>query len=238
MSADAPKNTPIAALDACALYYFPEIPCAADPADAEFCNSERFVSGAVDANDRRTDMAQAPRKAEPDRLRVEAAFAGGLEQGRAEIRAAQQAQVDQAASALQSAMQEMARIRHHDLEQMQIETVRLALAIAKKIVGHASQHEASVRHVVRTAMQKVANPRRMTIKLNPKDMDTIREFRQELLPVDDIGTQARLEADGAIERGGCMIETQLGEVDARVDQQLNTIEALLRARLPKAPAAG
>jgi flagellar biosynthesis/type III secretory pathway protein FliH len=55
----------------------------------------------------------------------------------------------------------------------------------------------------------------LTLRLNPKDIDTVKDFQQDLLPDDDVSTDLRLEADETIQRGGCIIETKLGDVDAQ-----------------------
>ncbi len=236
MSADSPKERLASPVDSCALYYFPEIPCRTGPLDAPTGVAECFVGGSADP----IHNHSAPPAPSPDgameRQRNDDAFAKGLEQGRSEMRACQQDRIDQAVGALQTAMQEMARIRQHDIEQMEIETVRLALAIVGKIIGHASEHASVIRHVVQAAMRKVADPRRMTVRLNPRDVETVDAFKPELLPTDDVGAHLRLEADESIQRGGCVIETQLGEVDARIDQQLKTMERLLSAQLPRTRA--
>jgi flagellar biosynthesis/type III secretory pathway protein FliH len=48
----------------------------------------------------------------------------------------------------------------------------------------------------------------------------------------------RLEADETIQPGGCIIETQLGDVDARIDQQIKVLEDLLTTQLPKIAIEG
>ena len=132
----------------------------------------------------------------------------------------------------------MVRIRRQDIDRMEAATVRLALAIAKKIIGNETEHVKIIEHVVKTAMKKVADPRNLTMRLNPKDIDTVNEFQQELFLSDDFNAVLHLEADKTIQRGGCIIETQLGDVDARIDQQIKVIEELLTAQLPKIPIEG
>jgi len=121
---------------------------------------------------------------------------------------------------------------------METETVRLALAIAKKVIGHETEHGPVIQHVLKAAMKKVVDPRHLTIRLNPKDIDTVDGFKQELLLADDVGALLRLEADEMIQRGGCMIETKLGDLDARIDQQIKIIEDLLKDQLPKHSTKG
>jgi flagellar biosynthesis/type III secretory pathway protein FliH len=90
-----------------------------------------------------------------------------------------------------------------------------------------------IQHVVEQAIAKVNDTRQLVIRINPKDMDTIRALEQDLLPVDDLGTVFRIEADEGIKRGGCVIETKLGDIDARIDKQIKIIEERLIEQIPK-----
>jgi flagellar assembly protein FliH len=90
-----------------------------------------------------------------------------------------------------------------------------------------------IQQVLKAAMKKVVDPRHLTVRLNPKDIDTVNGCRQEWLLADDAGALLHLEADEMIQRGGCTIETKLGDLDARIEQQIKIIEDLLNAQLPK-----
>jgi flagellar assembly protein FliH len=234
----APKDTRLSSADTCGLYYFPEIPCDVDKGAAAAPGRGHFVSGAQHPdNDGAAGQAEA-RDAEQIQGLIEDAFNKGVDQGKAAAIAAQQENVDNAALALKETVEKLVRIRQQDVERMETETVKLALAIARKIIGYETDQGPVIGHVVRTAMRKVADPRHLTLRLNPKDIDTVRAFQRELLPDDDVGADLGLEADESIGKGGCIIETQLGDVDARIDQQIKIIDALLIEQLPKPHVEG
>ena len=233
MLANSSKDNPLSSTESCALYYFPEIPCSKEEERVAASTKGQFVSGAHTRNDDHASKSAQPQDSEQIQCLIGEAFKKGMDQGRAEAVAAQQENVDQARVALKAAVQELARVRQNEIERIETETVRLALAIAKKIIGNETAHGSVIGHVVKTAMTKVADPRQLILRLNPKDIDTVNGFKQELLLADDFGSVLRLEADETIQRSGCMIETKLGDVDARIDQQIKIIEELLSAQLPK-----
>jgi flagellar assembly protein FliH len=236
--ANSPKNSSLSSADSCALYYFPEIPCSFEKEPAPASTPDHFVNGAFDRKDDRGSANSQPQDSEQIQQLIEEAFNKGMEQGRAEVVASQQEQVDGAALALREALGEMARLRRRDVDQMETETLRLALAIAKKIIGYETETGSVIGPVVKMAMQKVADPRHLTVRLNPRDIDTVKTFKGEWFPDDEVGAVFRLEADEAIGRGGCIVETNLGDVDARIDQQIRIIEARLTELLPKPQAEG
>ncbi|WP_319409753.1 FliH/SctL family protein [uncultured Desulfosarcina sp.] len=183
-------------------------------------------------------MSAQPQEKEQIQELIEEAFNKGMEQGRAETIAAHQKEVEKSVAAFKSAVKEMVRIRQLDVDRMETETVRLALAIAKKVIGHETEHGPVIGHVLKSAMKKVVDPRHLTVRLNPKDIDTVNGFKQELLLSDDFGGTLQLEADETIQPGGCIIETKLGDVDARIDQQVRIMEELLNDHLPKHSTEG
>jgi flagellar assembly protein FliH len=230
--ANVPKDNPLSSAEACALYYFPEIPCGGEKGSAGTSTRGHFVSGAH-KHDGDGSSANGERKdSDPIRSRIEEAFNQGFDQGRAETIAAQQKKVDQALGALRAALDQMTRIRQRDIGCMETETVRLALAIAQKIIGHEIAYGSIIGHVVKAAMKKVSDPRHLTLRLNPKDVDAVNGLQRES-PADEFGSGWRVEADESIQRGGCMIETKLGDVDARIEQQIKIIAELLTDQLPK-----
>lgn len=235
MLADATKDNRISAGDPCTLYYFPEIPSAAEQECQSPAPGKRFVSGSFSP----AEGAPAPEDQKPEGTAIQPlideAYQKGLEQGRAETLASQQEKIKTAVAALDTCLNELRALRQQDVERMETETVRLALAIAKKIVGEAVAGDEVIHHAVKTAMQKVNDPRQLVIRLNPKDVDVVQASAQALLPPDALGAGLRLEADDAIQRGGCIVETQLGDIDARIDRQLTIVEELLIDQLPKPP---
>ncbi|MBR9984669.1 MAG: hypothetical protein KFF68_02050 [Desulfosarcina sp.] len=236
--ADSPKDNALSSSESCALYYFPEIPGGREKGGATASTDGNFVSGALDRRDDCFAAGATPPAKEQIQPLTEAAFNQGRDQGRAETIAAQQEKVDQGAAALKCAVEEIARIRKQDVDRMETETVRLALAIAKRVIGYETEHGPVIQHVLKATMKKVVDPRHLTVRLNPKDIDTVDGFKQELLIADDVGALLRLEADEMIQRGGCMIETKLGDLDARIEQQVKIIEDLLKDRLPKPSTPG
>lgn len=233
MLADSVKNNPLSSADSCALYYFPEIPGHMAKGNVPASTCGHFVGGALDRDGDGASAGETPQDSQKVRERIKEAFDKGVAQGRDEAVCAQKETVDKATAALKTALEEIGRLRKQDVERMETETVRLALAISRKIIGNETEHGQMIGHVVKTAMQKVVDPRNLTLKLNPKDIDTVKGFTHELLPADETGSVLHLEADETILRGGCIIETQLGDIDARIDQQIAIVESLLAAELPR-----
>ena len=80
-----------------------------------------------------------------------------------------------------------------------------------------------VLEVVREALSQAAGANQVTVRVSPADEPLVREAQQQLLtaagPVDDL----QILADEQVLRGGCLVETERGRFDARVDSQLRLL---------------
>ena len=103
--------------------------------------------------------------------------------------------------------------------------VMLSLAIAKRIVAREiAMDEGAVLARSREAIRKIIGVEKIKIHVNPADEEYIREHRSELSAYADSVKEIAIEADGKVERGGCIIESELGNIDARVSTQFELIE--------------
>jgi flagellar assembly protein FliH len=85
-------------------------------------------------------------------------------------------------------------------------------------------------------LSRVENAGRITIKLNPVDLELLAEFKPQLLSGLSEAGRAAFEADEGIARGGCLITTDGGEVDARIERQFQVVEEAFRAELDQETA--
>src|SRR5947209_6217464 len=123
---------------------------------------------------------------------------------------------------------EMARAERHKLmEDAEPELVRLALGIAERVLH---QQVAIDRGVV-VEMAKVAIGRlierdSVTVRVNPADLERMREHRDELIAIGDI-RNLRVVEDQRVDRGGVVVDTDAGTIDARVSTQLDEARKIL-----------
>jgi flagellar assembly protein FliH len=115
--------------------------------------------------------------------------------------------------------------RHRSLLYGQIEgeVVRLAIAVAKKIVHREIEVDPDIiQTLVRVALSHVAEKSAVTIHLNPVDYNYLLERRGELSQSE--GREISLLADKSVERGGCLIQTNCGDIDARIEEEFREVE--------------
>jgi flagellar biosynthesis/type III secretory pathway protein FliH len=112
--------------------------------------------------------------------------------------------------------------------------VRLALGIAGKIAGRviAEDPEITVANV-RRALQQLPWNRQMKLRVSPDDFAFVRDRVQAWAAEGAAPADIAVASDSSVGAGGCVVESSLGVVDARLDAQLRVLE---RALLEKAEA--
>lgn len=141
-------------------------------------------------------------------------------------------QADPVMSSLRQALFQLQNIRREIHQEIEKEVVALALAIAKKIVCHEiGIARETVVCVAREALSRVENPAKIKIKLNPEDLQFIKDTRSALSQFSRHVDNIRFEASDSIQRGGCLIETDRGDLDARIEKQFQVIEESFRTEL-------
>jgi len=114
------------------------------------------------------------------------------------------------------------------------EAVELALAIAKKIVCHEiSINKKAVINIVKEALKKIVDHKKIIIRLAPSDIRTMKDAKIQASSLTENLENVILEEDETIMDGGCVIETDLGEIDARIENQIQAVEEAFNSEINK-----
>jgi flagellar assembly protein FliH len=132
---------------------------------------------------------------------------------------------------------ELGDLHRQACRDVEADLVQLALAVARKIVDReVSLGPETVARIIRQALNRVEHAGRITIKLNPADLELLADIKPQLLSGLPEADRAAFEADEGIARGGCLIATDGGEVDARIERQFQVVEEAFRAELERETA--
>jgi flagellar biosynthesis/type III secretory pathway protein FliH len=158
--------------------------------------------------------------ADAHRRAREEGFAEGIAEGRARI--------DAAVDALAEAEREIRAQEESFLRTAEQSAVELAIAIAGKIVGGSiAARPETVLDIVAGALLRTSARHRLVIEVNPEDLELVAESAEGLTA--RLGGVQRLDvvAERRVERGGCIVRTEEGEIDGRVGSQLDRVAELL-----------
>ncbi len=144
------------------------------------------------------------------------AHAEGLELGRDEAKQ----ELDPVIATFRELIESIGSQRAQVISTAEPELVRLAMAIAERIVHTevANNREVIVENV-RSALTRLVSREVVTLRLNPVDHETIRQFRDAIVAASDVA-HLRIVEDQRVDRGGVMVETDAGTIDAKISTQL------------------
>ncbi len=152
-----------------------------------------------------------------------AAYENGLLQGEKTGMEIAERKMEAVMQRYSDAVCEIQRLRSSLYAQVEREVVKLAVAVAKKIVHREIQVDHDiVRTLVHVALSRVAEKSTVTLCLNPDDYDYLVEHRAGLSQSE--GQDITLLADKSVERGGCLIQTNCGDIDARIEEEFHEVE--------------
>ena len=160
------------------------------------------------------------------------AYEKGYQQGEVAGQEIGRKQFESVIKSLESGLKALEEEKGRILREMEPDVLALALAIARKVVhGEIEVNPDVVIRNIRACMGQLANKDKVTVRINPSDYNHVAAYRDNLAE-DAAGVRTlAFEADPSIPRGGARVETDFGELDARIDQQLEQIEKSLKQTL-------
>lgn len=96
-----------------------------------------------------------------------------------------------------------------------------------KIVGEQYADEKFVVGVIRQVSSQIRDTARVTLRVNKRDQEILGRHLADLK--DMLGTAIDIQADIRVQSGGCLIETDTGTLDGRLDTQIRNLQESILA---------
>jgi flagellar assembly protein FliH len=162
--------------------------------------------------------------------KIEEAKKQGYEQGFSEgFKKGSEIQKDEVlaiTNALHAIMEEVSLFKEKTIETSEKQILDLCFSIAEKIINQEISSDKNViLSVLKAAFRNIADRENIKVRLNPQDYQYMVEIKNEFISSMDGLRNVFFEEDGSIARGGAIIETSSGEVDARISEQLHEVKA-------------
>lgn len=155
----------------------------------------------------------------------ESGFNEGFQKGEEEVKRL----IDRLHIILQAAIDKRKEI----LKNAETQLIDLVLLIARKVVKTISEEERNVViENIKEALKKVRGEAEITIRVNIKDLEITTKQKENFISMIESLENVRIEEDSRVDPGGCIIETSFGDIDARIQTQLNIIEEKIREIAP------
>lgn len=121
-------------------------------------------------------------------------------------------------------------------KEMQQVIIPVALKAAKKIVGKEIElSEDVIVDIVATNLKAAAQHKKITIYVNKKDLDALEKNKQKLRDLFEHLESLSIRARDDIVAGGCVIETEIGIINAQMEHRWKVLEKAFEALMKSTP---
>ena len=107
--------------------------------------------------------------------------------------------------------------------------IALSLSGAQKIVAEIPISTAMVEAAVRDALAQIEGTAQFTVRLHPADLELLQKSGSPLLAAGDGAKEFRFMSSPEVTRGGCLVQTHFGTVDARRETKFDLLQRTMLA---------
>ncbi|MFW6338841.1 MAG: flagellar assembly protein FliH [Alkalispirochaetaceae bacterium] len=161
------------------------------------------------------------------------AFDRGYAQGKEEGYRDGKAEADRVVERLHVVLNRAIERRNEIIEESESQVVTLVLNIAKKVIKVISENQKNVvMNNVIQSLRKLKSKSDVIIRVNLADLKTVSQHKEEIIKsIERVGNITVAE-DTTVDPGGAIVETDFGEIDARISSQLREIEDRILELMP------
>jgi len=108
-------------------------------------------------------------------------------------------------------------------ERLSTEAARLAVAICGAVIGeHIKADPETVRKIAKRALAETVMGSRVIVICNPEDQGILNEAMSEFQRLAN-GVHLEIQPSSLITKGGCLLRTDFGEVDAQIETLVSAV---------------
>jgi len=156
--------------------------------------------------------------------KVKEAYEKGKEEG-----ASAEEKISEKVAQLAGIIESLKEARQTLLKEAETVVVDMSLAIARKFVDTAAVVNSDlIKKTIKAAVKMVTEKDKVVIRINPEDHEEVRAHQDDIIFIGNGIGKLEIRPDKKVERGGCVVETEAGNIDARIESRFSEIEKALK----------
>lgn len=189
--------------------------------DARLLGTIQF--GSILREVRRVEPTPEPSVDELLRAREEEAFERGRQAGELALRESLLQQRAEFLELQRGVMNHLQNSVPEVLAQCEAAMVQLAFEVAGRLVAGMPISMELIQSVVREAVGELTDAGRITVHLHPEDLELLQRANAPVLTEEITGERLQFESSPTVTRGGCVLRTRFGSMDARRETKLEQL---------------
>ena len=162
----------------------------------------------------------------------EEAYQLGLQEGKKKAFDEEKARIDKEVNYLQTLIQQIEVLKNDLLKENENHIVKLCFYLAKRLfMREVKENNEYLLPIIKKAVEMSQAEDNVVIKLCSEDFKFIEDNKDQIFKDFNIRGTAKIEEDEGVARGGVIIETNYGVIDATIDQRLEKLNSLLEGQM-------
>jgi len=195
----------------------------------KFSDSISFTSILTDVRLVKPAPAQVAAVVDDAAEREQAAYERGRHEGEIALREQLIAQRNEMAALLNGVIGSLQKTVPQLVHETESALIQLALESAQKIVAGMPVNSKLVESIVREALQQVEDTAEVVIQLHPEDLALLQKHKSDVLKPPPNSKPLQFSSSADVTRGGCLLRTRFGIIDARRETKLDQLREALAA---------
>lgn len=154
---------------------------------------------------------------------IHAARQQGLEEGRALSKKELETSLKQIGEIVES----LKDLRESLLSEMENTAVEVIFEAVTKIVGQAAVDYSLAKNMTHEIVEQVRGRQQLTIRVSPRDFEIVQTALSKTGITELSSKEVHVIPDNIVQLGGCVIETEAGSLDARLEIKLQRLKDML-----------
>lgn len=203
---------------------FAEVKRQTDQAAVIKADAENEAAAIVEKAKAEAAQIVAEAQAQHDKI-VSEARDEGFEQGSKDGFEKGSAEVERLIERMHKILEAVMQRREEILQDTESQIVELVILMARKVIKILSENQKNVimANTV-AALRKVKTRGNVTLRVNIEDVKLTTAHADEFIQHVENVQGITVQEDSSVEKGGCIVETDFGAIDARISSQLTELE--------------
>ena len=203
---------------------FAEVKRQTDQAAVIKADAENEANAIIEKAKAQAAQIVSEAQAQHDKI-VSEARSEGFEQGSQEGYQKGAAEVERLIERMHKILEAVMQRREEILQDTESQIVELVILMARKVIKILSENQKNVimANTV-AALRKVKTRGEVTLRVNIEDVKLTTAHADEFIQHVENVQGITVQEDSSVEKGGCIVETDFGAIDARISSQLTELE--------------
>ena len=158
----------------------------------------------------------------------------GFEEGLKQAMAEKTAELNKHSDDTFKLVESLNHIKEELIYQNEAHIIRLVYEIACKIAfDHIEQHDESVLRVIKAAIETAQVEENVSVLIAPQQLEFLEKMKSEVGRENEFLKKIKFIDSDQVTPGSCIVETNYGVIDARIEERVHKLWDDLKQALPK-----